>query len=68
MDAVEQIARQRPSVLQLAEALGSVSEACRQRGMMRTSLYEYDPVLNAIEHRRTRVRSPQTNGFVERFH
>ncbi len=23
--------------------------------------------LNDIEHRRTQVRSPQTNGFVERF-
>lgn len=24
--------------------------------------------LNDVEHRRTKVRSPQTNGFVERFH
>jgi transposase InsO family protein len=24
--------------------------------------------LNDIDHRRTKVRSPQTNGFVERFH
>ena len=23
--------------------------------------------LNAIEHRRTKVKKPQTNGFVERF-
>ena len=29
--------------------------------------YETYPELNDIEHRRTKVRSPQTNGFVERF-
>jgi transposase InsO family protein len=29
--------------------------------------YELYLALNDIEHRRTRVRSPQTNGFVERF-
>ncbi len=29
------------SVLQLAEALGNVSEACRQRGVSRTQVYEY---------------------------
>jgi transposase InsO family protein len=29
--------------------------------------YELYLELNDIEHRRTRVRSPQTNGFVERF-
>jgi hypothetical protein len=41
MSAAEKIARQRLSVLQLAETLGSVSEACRQRGMTRTMFYEY---------------------------
>lgn len=41
MKAEEKIARQRLSVLQLAETLGSVSEACRQRGMTRTQFYEY---------------------------
>lgn len=40
MSAAEKIARQRLSVLQLAETLGSVSEACRQRGMTRTMFYE----------------------------
>lgn len=30
--------------------------------------YELFLALSDIEHRRTRVRSPQTNGFVERFH
>lgn len=30
--------------------------------------YELYLALDDIEHRRTRVRSPQTNGFVERFH
>ena len=29
--------------------------------------YELYPALNDIEHRRTKVRSPRTNGFVERF-
>ena len=41
MNANEKIARQRLSVLQLAETLGSVSAACRQRGMTRTQFYEY---------------------------
>jgi transposase InsO family protein len=35
------IARQRMSVLELAEKLGNVSEACRRRGMTRTQFYEY---------------------------
>ena len=30
--------------------------------------YELFLALSDIEHRRTRVRSPKTNGFVERFH
>jgi transposase InsO family protein len=30
--------------------------------------YELYLALNDIEHRRTKVRSPRTNGFVERFH
>jgi transposase InsO family protein len=30
--------------------------------------YELYLALNDIEHRKTRVRSPRTNGFVERFH
>lgn len=33
--------RGRVSVLQLAEALGNVSEACRRRGVSRTQFYEY---------------------------
>jgi hypothetical protein len=41
MNASDKIARHRLSVLQLAETLGSVSEACRQRGMTRTQFYEY---------------------------
>lgn len=41
MQAPEKVARQRLSVLQLAQTLGSVSEACRQRGMTRTQFYEY---------------------------
>lgn len=40
-DPVEKLAQSRLSVLQLAEVLGNVSEACRRRGMDRTSFYEY---------------------------
>lgn len=39
--ADEKIARQRLSVLQLAEALGNASAACKQRGVSRTQFYEY---------------------------
>ena len=41
MDAATKIAKQRLSVLELAEILGNVSEACRRRGMARTQFYEY---------------------------
>ena len=41
MDAATKIAKQRLSVLELAEILGNVSEACRHRGMTRTQFYEY---------------------------
>lgn len=41
MKAEEKLARQRLSVLELAEMLGNVSEACRQRGVSRSQFYEY---------------------------
>jgi transposase len=41
MKAAEEIAKQRLSVLELAQVLGSVSEAYRQRGVSRTQFYEY---------------------------
>ncbi len=41
MKAEEKLARGRLSVLELAEALGNVSEACRRRGISRTQFYEY---------------------------
>jgi transposase InsO family protein len=41
MNPQERIARHRLSVLELAEALQSVSAACRQRGMTRTQFYDY---------------------------
>jgi hypothetical protein len=37
----KKIARQRLSVLELAQALGNVSEACRRRGISRTTFYDY---------------------------
>ena len=40
-DPAEKLARQRLSVLQLAQALGSVSAACRRSGMDRTSFYDW---------------------------
>jgi len=40
-DPAIKLAHKRLSVLQLAESLGSVSEACRRGGMDRTSFYEY---------------------------
>lgn len=41
MKAEEKLARQRLSVLELAQELGSVTKACRQRGMARSRFYEY---------------------------
>lgn len=41
MTAEDQLAHQRLSVLQLADMLGNVSEACRQRDISRTQFYEY---------------------------
>ena len=41
MNAEEKLARQRLDVLELGQALGNVSEACRQRGVSRTQFYEY---------------------------
>lgn len=40
-DSATKVARQRLSVLSLAEVLGNVSEACRRGGMDRTSFYEW---------------------------
>jgi hypothetical protein len=39
-DAATKLARQRMSVLELAAELGNAAEACRRRGMDRTSFYE----------------------------
>lgn len=40
-DAATKVARQRLSVLEMADALGNISEACRRGGMDRTSFYEW---------------------------
>jgi transposase InsO family protein len=40
-DATTKLAHQRLSVLELAQRLNNVSEACRQRGISRTIFYEY---------------------------
>ena len=39
--ASTKLARQRLSALQLAKALGNVTQACRRRGISRTQFYEY---------------------------
>ena len=41
MEAEKKLIKQRLSVLQLAEALGNASEACRRRNISRTQFYEY---------------------------
>lgn len=41
MNAAEKVAHHKLSVLELAQSLGNVSEACRQRGVSRTQFYEY---------------------------
>ena len=40
-DAATKLAEHRLSVLELAKELGNVSEACRRRGLDRTSFYEW---------------------------
>ena len=40
-DPAVKLARKRLSVLELAQELGSVSKACKQAGMDRTSFYEW---------------------------
>ena len=40
-DPAEKLARHRLSVLELGEALGNISEACRRSGMDRTSFYAW---------------------------
>ncbi len=52
--AEKKVVKQRLSALQLAEALGNVSEACRRRGMSRSQFYEYK-------------RRFQTHGVVEQI-
>ena len=39
--AEKKVVNNRLSIIKLAEALGNISEACRRRGMDRTSFYEY---------------------------
>lgn len=41
MNATDKVAQHKLSVLELAQTLGNVSEACRQRGVSRTQFYEY---------------------------
>jgi transposase InsO family protein len=41
MEASDKVALHKLSVLELAQTLGNVSEACRQRGVSRTIYYEY---------------------------
>jgi transposase InsO family protein len=47
--------------------LGSVTDNGREFCGIERQLYEPTLELNDIEHRRTRIATPRTNGFVERF-
>ncbi len=58
------------------EVLPSIASRLREggphdngRGVLRTKTHPYELYLDltGIEHRRTKVRTPKTNGFVERF-
>ncbi|NMA13438.1 MAG: helix-turn-helix domain-containing protein [Chloroflexi bacterium] len=40
-DASIKLARKRMNVIEMAEALGNISEVCRRSGMDRTSFYEW---------------------------
>jgi transposase len=66
MDARIKIAQERLSVLQLAERLGNVSEACRRSGMDRASFYvwrrryERDGIEGLQDRSRAHVSHPQT--------
>ena len=53
MTTVSQSTKRKLSLLQLAEELGNVSKACKIMGYHRDTFYK--------------VRSPRTNGFVERM-
>jgi hypothetical protein len=59
MTAEEKVARQKLSVLELAQALGNVSEACRQRGVSRTQFYEYKS--RAVQRGKRRFPRPATH-------
>jgi ACT domain-containing protein len=41
MTAEQKIAKNRLTLLQLAEKLRNISEACRRRGVSRSQFYEY---------------------------
>jgi len=41
MKPENKIIQHKLSVLQLAEALGNITQACKQRGVSRTQFYEY---------------------------
>jgi molybdenum-dependent DNA-binding transcriptional regulator ModE len=50
MTAEKKLTHQRLSLLELAEMLGSVSEACRRRGVSRTRFYEDQAALSDARH------------------
>lgn len=64
-------------MLKLAGELKNVSKACKTMGYSHQQFYEIrrdfqiygaQEQLEEIEHRTTKVRRPQSNGFVERLH
>ncbi len=70
-DADAKLAQSRLSVLELAKELGNVAEACRQRGLDRTSFYEwkrrvqtqgFDGLMAAPPENRLIIDGPRPNG------
>lgn len=63
MTAQQKIAKQRMSLLQLAEALGNVSEACKRRGVSRSQFYEYKRAFQEGGFERLKDQPPIPKSF-----
>jgi hypothetical protein len=57
-DAASKLAQSRLSVIELAGELGNVAEACRRRGLDRTSFYEWKGVVAELQPLRIHIVNP----------
>lgn len=64
-DTASKLAEHRLSVLELAREFGNVAEACRQRGMDRTSVYEGKQRFQMGGFERLRVLPPIHNSHLQ---